>query len=484
MAVKAKDIDVVADPRCVDIDETKTPASLVFIGHVDAGKSTISGQIVLQMGLVDDRTIQQFKEEAIKKGRDSWWLAYVMDNSEEEKAKGKTVDIGRTCFDTPKKSWTIFDAPGHKNYVPNMIQGVCQADYAGLVISARQGEFESGFEKDGQTREHIQLVRSLGVKKLVIVVNKMDEQSVKWKKSRFDEIKKNLTPFLYATGYTDDDLYWIPISGLGGDNITEKSDKCSWYEGPPLMEILDDMPMEYRDPAAPLRVPVMDKMKDQKMIVFGKVEQGTLRLGDKLAIAPSNRPCQVLQIENFKDELVKLARPGDNVKISVSNLAEEDVRKGDCLCPREIPMHSSQVLMCEIRLLELRVPILTAGSSFTIHLHTYSDLVDIQTIEWTIEKDPASGADLKKEAPKFAKSGSLCMVRIKTRMPVPVEKEEVLGALGRFTLRDEGKTVALGKICKFVPVRKEGIVRPPVPSASAAAKEEKKTDDAVTVDKS
>lgn len=160
---QAKDIDVVADPRCVPIDRTREPASLVFIGHVDAGKSTICGQIVYQMDVIDERTIQAFKEEAIKKGRDSWWLAYVMDNSEEEKAKGKTVDIGRTCFDTEKKSWTIFDAPGHKNYVPNMIQGVCQADYAGLVISARKGEFEAGFDKDGQTREHIQLVKSLGV---------------------------------------------------------------------------------------------------------------------------------------------------------------------------------------------------------------------------------------------------------------------------------------------------------------------------------
>lgn len=190
LSAKVKDVDPASllNEEIVEINEALEPASLVFIGHVDAGKSTICGQIVYQMGLVDDRTIQQFKEEAKKYNRDSWWLAYIMDNSEEEKEKGKTVDIGRTVFETKNKMFTIIDAPGHKNYVPNMIQGVGQADYAGLVISARKGEFEAGFEKDGQTREHIQLVKSLGVQKLVIIVNKMDEASVKWNKKRFDDI--------------------------------------------------------------------------------------------------------------------------------------------------------------------------------------------------------------------------------------------------------------------------------------------------------
>jgi len=216
------------------------------------------------------------------------------------------------------------------------------------------------------------------------------------------------------------------------------------------------------------------------MVIFGKVEQGTLKLGDKLCMSPENKPCQVLQIENFKDELITFARPGDNVKIKVSNLQEEDVSKGDCLCPRETPMHSSQVLMCEMILLELRVPVLTAGSSFMMHLHTYSDMVDIQSIEWTIEKDQSTGEMVKKEKPKFARSGSKVMVRIRTKLPVPVEKEDVLGPLGRFTLRDEGKTVSLGKITKFLPYRKDGQAARPT---RAAGKEETKTDSGV-IDKS
>jgi peptide chain release factor subunit 3 len=169
----------------VEVDETRQPVSMVFIGHVDAGKSTISGSLMYKMGIVDQRTIQKYKEEAKEKGRDSWWLAYVMDINEEEKAKGKTVEVGRACFDLKTKRLTLFDAPGHKNYVPNMIQGAAMADYGTLVISAKRGEFESGFDLDGQTREHIQLAKSLGIFKLVIAVNKMDESTVKWSKERY-----------------------------------------------------------------------------------------------------------------------------------------------------------------------------------------------------------------------------------------------------------------------------------------------------------
>lgn len=197
-----------------EIDHTREPASLVFIGHVDAGKSTISGQIMYKMGVIDDRTIQKFKEEAKSKGRDSWWLAYVMDVSDDEKAKGKTVEVGRAQFDTKNKKYTLFDAPGHKNYVPQMIMGASMADFGGLVISARKGEFEAGFEKDGQTREHAQLAKSLGIQKLIVIINKMDD--ARWSKERYDEIYAGLRPFLNKTGYKDSDLIWVPIAGLTG----------------------------------------------------------------------------------------------------------------------------------------------------------------------------------------------------------------------------------------------------------------------------
>ena len=179
-------------------------------------------------------------------------------------------------------------------------------------------------------------MKSLGVQQLVIVVNKMDEPTVKWSQERFDEIKTNLTPFLTETGFTESNLHWIPISGLVGSNIADRSDACSWYNGPCLMEVLDGLPVEARNPDGPLRFPILDKMRDSnKTIAMGKVEQGTLKLGDKLAISPSGLPCQVLEIENFSDEQVTYARPGDAVKVKISNLSEDQVNKGDCMCPRD-----------------------------------------------------------------------------------------------------------------------------------------------------
>jgi signal recognition particle receptor subunit beta len=205
-----KDITVIAKPKSnfkdvseitfeeqpVEVDETRDPSSLVFIGHVDVGKSTICGNLMYMAGMVDDRTIEKFKQEAKEKNRDSWWLAYVMDINDDEKSKGKTVEVGRATLETSTKRYTIFDAPGHKNYVPDMIMGAAMADTAALVISARKGEFEAGFERDGQTREHAQLARSLGVEKLIVVVNKMDEESVQWSEERFNEIVNGVTPFL------------------------------------------------------------------------------------------------------------------------------------------------------------------------------------------------------------------------------------------------------------------------------------------------
>ena len=222
-AKKEKAVDSLAqNEEIVEVDETRSPASLVFIGHVDAGKSTICGNLMLHMGVIDQRTVTKFKDEAKEKNRESWWLAYAMDESEQERAKGKTVEMGKANFDTAKKRMTIFDAPGHKNYVPNMIMGAALADYGCLVISAKKGEFEAGFDFDGQTREHVQLAKSLGIFKLIVVVNKMDEPSVKWSEERFNEIVGALKPFMIQSGYNPEtDCTFIPISGLSGDNLVK-----------------------------------------------------------------------------------------------------------------------------------------------------------------------------------------------------------------------------------------------------------------------
>lgn len=262
--------------------------NVIHIGHVDSGKSTLSGSILYHTGQIDQRTIEKFEREAKQRGRESWWLAYILDTTEEERSKGITVEVGRATFETPNKRFTILDAPGHKSFVANMIQGAAQADIAVLVISARKGEFETGFEKGGQTREHALLAKTLGVRVLIVVINKMDESTVNWSKERYDECVGKLTPFLKASGYNSKHVHFLPVAALNGANIKERvgKAKCPWYDGPALLELLDGITIGGRDPDGPLRVPVLDKYIDRGIIAMGKVESGTLKVGQELLVMP------------------------------------------------------------------------------------------------------------------------------------------------------------------------------------------------------
>jgi len=410
-----------------EVDPKRAPCSLVFIGHVDAGKSTICGNLMLLNGVIDPRTVEKFKQEAKDKGRDSWWLAYVMDVSDEEKSKGKTVEVGRAQFDTATKKYTIFDAPGHKNYVPNMIMGAALADVAGLVISARKGEFEAGFEKDGQTREHAQLAKSLGVQKLLVIVNKMDD--CKWSKNRFQEIKAGLTPFLNATGYADKDILWVPIAGLPGHNIKDALPKGvgSWYKGKTLMEILDGIELEKRFPDGPLRIPVLDKMKDPALVCHGKVENGSIRLGDKLTVAPSGVPAQVLSLLDGRGEEVEYAGPGENVQIKINVADDEQIQRGFVLCPRDNMMPVTDVFEAEIDILELLEykPIVTKGYTCIMHIHTFADEVVIKDIVRSYEKNDR-GEVTEKHKPQFARSQTKIIARVAPKTPIALEKFETI----------------------------------------------------------
>lgn len=211
----------------------KEHLSIVFIGHVDAGKSTMGGNLLFLTGMVDKRTMEKYEREAKEAGRDSWYLSWALDSTPQERAKGKTVEVGRAYFETPTRRYTILDAPGHKTFVPSMISGAAQADVAILVISARKGEFETGFERGGQTREHIMLVKTAGVSKVVVVINKMDESTVEWSKERYDEIKDKLSPFLKAAGFSvKTDVTFIPVSAYTGLNLKDRLPKniAPWYK--------------------------------------------------------------------------------------------------------------------------------------------------------------------------------------------------------------------------------------------------------------
>lgn len=454
-----KDVsEITFEEQVVEVDETRDPASLVFIGHVDVGKSTICGNLMFMSGMVDKRTIEKFKQEAKEKNRDSWWLAYVMDISEDEKSKGKTVEVGRATLETSTKRYTVFDAPGHKNYVPDMIMGAAMSDIAALVISARKGEYEAGFERDGQTREHAQLARSLGVDRLLVIVNKMDEDSVKWSEERYNEIVGGVTPFLVEScGFEEKNLTYIPISGLTGENIEKVGDKCPWYTGKSLLEYLDDMELPNRNAEGPLRVPVLDKMKDRGVVAFGKVESGTIKIGSRLTVMPNDIHCQVTGIYNCKQELVRYATPGENIQVKVRMIDDEKlINRGDVLCPYDAPAPTTELFEAELQILELlpHRQIMTPGYKSMMHLHTIGDECVVKKLKGVYELD-GTGKEYLNKNPKYVKSGAKCLVTISTRVPVSAEKYDFIEQMGRFTLRDEGKTIALGKILRYKPAEKK-----------------------------
>lgn len=308
-----------------------------------------------------------------------------------------------------------------------MIMGAALADVAGLVISARKGEFEAGFEKDGQTREHAQLAKSLGVQRLVVIVNKMDDCN--WKKARFNEIQKGLLPFLEATGYSEKDLIFVPIAGLQGHNIADPVPKstCGWYDGPTLMQILDDLELDKRDAAGGLRIPIIDKMKDPALVCHGKVENGTVRLGDKLTVMPANVPAQVLKLLDGKGRAVEYATPGENVQIKINVAEDEQIQRGFVLCPRDAPMPATEIFEAEVDVLDLveYKPILTKGYTTMMHIHTYHDEVIIKDIVKSWEKKE-NGEVIEKTKPQFVRSQTKIICRISTKGPVSLEKFDVI----------------------------------------------------------
>ena len=255
----------------------KEHVNIIFLGHVDAGKSTLGGSILISTGMVDERTLDKYKREAKDAGRETWYISWALDLNKEERAQGKTIEVGRGFFETEKRRYSILDAPGHKTYVPNMIGGASQADVGVLVISARKGEYETGFEKGGQTREHAMLAKTQGVNKLVIVVNKMDDPTVEWSEDRFKECTSKLVQFLKGVGYNPKtDIAMMPVSAQTFTGIKDRVPKslAPWYDGPSLLEYLDNMQALERKLNAPFMMPIAAKYKDMGTMVEGKIESG------------------------------------------------------------------------------------------------------------------------------------------------------------------------------------------------------------------
>uniref|UniRef100_A0A5B6ZBI8 Putative eukaryotic peptide chain release factor GTP-binding subunit ERF3A n=1 Tax=Davidia involucrata TaxID=16924 RepID=A0A5B6ZBI8_DAVIN len=441
--VKGKETSAPEDIEDEKEDNKKRHLNVVFIGHVDAGKSTIGGQILFLSGQVDDRTIQKYEKEAKDKNRESWYMAFIMDTNEEERVKGITVEVGRAQFETETTRFTILDAPGHKSYVPNMISGASQADIGVLVISARKGEFETGYERGGQTREHVQLAKTLGVSKLLVVVNKMDDPTVNWSKERYDEIESKMVPFLKSSGYNvKKDVQFLPISGLVGSNMKERVDKsiCSWWNGSCLFEALDAIEVLPRDPKGPFRLTIIYKFKDMGTVVMGKVESGSVREGDNLLIMPNKAQVKVLAI--FCDEnKVRHAGPGENLRVRLSGIEEEDILPGFIVSSIAKPIAAVYEFVAQLQILELLDnAIFTAGYKAVLHIHAVVEECEI--VELIQQIDPKTKKPMKKKV-LFVKNGAVVLCRIQVNNLICIEKFSDFAQLGRFTLRTEGKTVTL-----------------------------------------
>ncbi|KAM4818082.1 eukaryotic peptide chain release factor GTP-binding subunit ERF3B [Thomomys bottae] len=425
----------------------KEHVNVVFIGHVDAGKSTIGGQIMFLTGMVDKRTLEKYEREAKEKNRETWYLSWALDTNQEERDKGKTVEVGRAYFETEKKHFTILDAPGHKSFVPNMIGGASQADLAVLVISARKGEFETGFEKGGQTREHAMLAKTAGVKHLIVLINKMDDPTVNWSHERYEECKEKLVPFLKKVGFSPKkDIHFMPCSGLTGANIKDQSDFCPWYTGLPFIPYLDNLPNFNRSIDGPIRLPIVDKYKDMGIVVLGKLESGSIFKGQQLVMMPNKHNVEVLGILS-DDAETDFVAPGENLKIRLKGIEEEEILPGFILCDPGNLCHSGRTFDVQIVIIEHK-SIICPGYNAVLHIHTCIEEVEITALISLVDK---KSGEKSKTRPRFVKQDQVCIARLRTAGTICLETFKDFPQMGRFTLRDEGKTIAIGKVLKLIP---------------------------------
>ncbi|MBN3310868.1 HBS1L protein, partial [Amia calva] len=422
--------------------------NLVVIGHVDAGKSTLMGHLLYLLGNVNKRTMHKYEQESKKAGKASFAYAWVLDETGEERDRGVTMDVGMTKFETKTKVITLMDAPGHKDFIPNMITGAAQADVAVLVVDASRGEFEAGFEAGGQTREHGLLVRSLGVTQLAVAVNKMDQ--VNWQKERFQEILTKLGQFLKQAGFKDSDVSYIPTSGLSGENLTARStvpELTVWYKGPSLVEQIDSFKPPQRSVDKPFRLCVSDVFKDQGsgFCVTGKIEAGYIQTGDRILAMPPNETCTVKGI-TLHDEPIDWAAAGDHVSLTVTGMDIIKINVGCVLYDPKEPIKACTRFRARILLFNIEVPV-TQGFPVLLHYQTISEPATIRKLVSVLHK--STGEVLKKK-PKCLTKGQNALVELQTQRPLSLELYKDFKELGRFMLRYVGSTIAAGVVTEVM----------------------------------
>jgi len=421
----------------------KPHLNLVVIGHVDHGKSTTVGHLFSLTGAIDERTAKTYEEEAKKLGKETFKFAWVLDRLKEERERGLTIDVAYLKFETPKYFFTIIDAPGHRDFIKNMITGASQSDAAILLISAKRGEFEAGIGPGGQTREHAFLAYTLGVSQLIVAINKMDDCTVDWKQERYDEIKNEISRMLKMSGFNPEKIRFVPTSGWTGDNLAKKSEKMPWYKGPTLFEALDEMTVPPQPIKKPLRLPIQDiyTITGIGSVPVGRVETGVLKEGDTLVFMPSKVQGLVKSIETHHVKVPK-ALPGDNIGFNVRGISKKDVHRGDVAGHLDNPPTVAKEFIGQIIIIHHPTAI-AAGYSPVLHSNTGQ--VSCRFKELISKLDPRTG-QVVEENPAFLKTGDGAIVRFEPIQPIAVETYAEFPELGRFAIRDMGTTVAAGVI--------------------------------------
>jgi len=436
----------------------KIHINLVVIGHVDSGKSTTTGHLIYKCGGIDPRTIEKYEKEAAEMGKGSFKYAWVLDRLKAERERGITIDIALWKFSTKKFDCTIIDAPGHRDFIKNMITGTSQADVAILMIATGEGEFEAGYAKTGQTREHALLAFTLGVKQMIVCLNKMDDKSVNYSEKRYNEIKEEVAKFLQKVGYKTDDIPFVPISGWAGDNMIDRSANMKWYKGPILLEALDNIKPPARPHDKPLRLPLQDvyKIGGIGTVPVGRVETGIIKPGMTVYFAPAKMSTEVKSVEMHHESLDQ-AGPGDNVGFNVKNVSTKDIRRGMVAGdlkndpPQESASFDAQVIVLD------HPNQISAGYCPVVDCHTAHIACKFNKLLCKIDK---RNGKVMEENPKAIKSGDAAMVEMVPTKPLCVEAFSLYPPLGRFAVRDMRKTVAVGVIKKVMRNDEKGNLTP------------------------
>jgi elongation factor 1-alpha len=412
----------------------KPHLNLVFIGHVDHGKSTTVGRLLLDTGHIEAHIIEKYKKEAEQKGKATFEFAWVMDGLKEERERGLTIDVAHKRFNTQKYYFTIIDAPGHRDFVKNMITGTSQADAAVIVCSAIEGP-------QAQTKEHIFLARTLGVNQIVIDINKMD--AVNFDQKKYEDAKKAVSELLKTVGFKPEDIPFVPCSGYKGDNIAKPSTNMPWYKGPTLLQALDNLKEPSKSTEKPLRLPVQDvyTITGVGTVPVGRVETGILKQDMKIIFMPANKIGEVKSIEMHHENMAQ-AVPGDNVGFNVRGIAKTDVKRGDVAGPVDNPPTVAKTFTAQIMVLN-HPSVITVGYTPVFHCHTAQ--VACTFTELLKKLDPRTGT-VKEENPQFLKTGDAAIVKITPTKPLVIEKAKDFPQLGRFAIRDMGQTVAAGMV--------------------------------------